>query len=343
MRVLLTGHLGYIGTAVAPTLLARKHQVVGLDSGLFVTGQGTAGRGSRPHSFWDVRDVQPDDLHGFDAIVHLSGLAGDVLDIVPPELAHEINYSATIRLASMAKYAGVARFIYPSTCGVYPKKGTGPLTERRMPNPQDTHSALKLRAEYDLLRLGDSHFAPVILRLGTVCGVSPAMRHDPILHWLIARCVGGHVPAPELIPEGPHALVHVDDVAGVIASALDAAQDVVANQVFNVALPGLAYSGPALALLARSETVTAEDMERYGWPTATIDASKLLTNLPDFHFAWDIARTVEQVWRAYAGSGLDAGALQRLRLARKLNLKARQDSGALQPTLRPMTSVHIQA
>ncbi|MCC7209929.1 MAG: SDR family oxidoreductase [Anaerolineae bacterium] len=341
MKVLLTGHLGYIGTAAAPALLARKHQVVGLDSGLFVSGAGPTGRGSKAHTFWDIRDVQPDDLRGFDAIVHLGALANDILDIVPPEIAHEVNYSAAIRLASMAKYAGVARFVFPSTCGVYPKKATGPLSERRMPNPQDAVSAMKLRVEYDLLRLGDSSFAPVILRLGIVCGVSPAMRHDPLLHWLIARCLSGSLPAPEMIPEGPHPLVHVEDVAGAIASALEAPQDVVANQVFNVALPGIAHSGHALMLFAHGESATIEDAQARGWPVGAVDGSKLLTNLPDFHFAWDIPHIVEQVRRAYEGSGLDANALQRLRLARKLSLKARQDSGALLPTLRP-ASARIQ-
>lgn len=342
MRVLLTGHLGFIGTATAPALLARGHQVVGLDSGLYVTGAGPA-RSAKSDAYWDIRDVQPDDLRGFDAIVHLGGLAGDVLEIVPADIAHEINYSAAIRLASMAKYAGVKRFIYPSTCGVYPNKGTGPLTERRLPSPQDASSAVKLRVEYDLLRLGDAHFAPIILRLGMVCGVSPAMRHDPLLHWLIARSVGGGLPAPDQIPGGPHALVHVEDVANVFASMLDTPQNVVASQVFNVALPGIAHSGHALALFADGGDVTADDVDAHGWPVGAVDASKLLTSLPDFRFAWDLPHIVEQVRRAYMGSGLDASTLPRLRLARKLTLQARRDKGALLATLRPDSSIRMQA
>lgn len=342
MRILLTGHLGFVGSATAPALLARGHQVVGLDSGLYVTGAWPAAAGARPSAFWDVRDVQPDDLRGFDAIVHLSGLVNDVLEIVPPEIAHEVNYSAAIRLASMAKYAGVSYFIYPSTCRVYASSCTGPLTERRLPSPQDPFSALKLRVEFDLLRLRDAHFAPVILRLGTVCGVTPAMRHDSVLHWLIARSVSGAMPTPDLIPEGPHALVHVEDVARVITAALDVPPNVVAGQVFNVALPGVVHSGQALAKLACGQEVSAEDAEAHGWPTGTIDASKLLTSLPGFHFNWDIPRLVEQVRRAYTGSGLDASALQRLRLARKLALQSRRDSGALQPDLRP-AALRIQA
>jgi nucleoside-diphosphate-sugar epimerase len=343
LRILLTGHLGFIGTVTGPALLAHQHQVVGLDSGLYYSNANAGTRSARPDAFWDIRDVQPDDLRGFDAVVHLGGLAGDVLEIVPAEITQEINYSAAIRLASMAKYAGVTRFIFPSTCGVYPNKGTGPLTERRLPSPQDPNSALKLRVEYDLLRLGDAHFAPVILRLGTVCGVSAAMRHDPLLHWLVARSLGGATPPDDQIPSGPHTLVHVEDVAHVIAAMLDAPANAIAGQVFNVALGGIAYSGQALAQFAAGRDVTAADIEEKGWPVGAVDAAKLMTSLPEFHFAWDVPHIVDQVRRAYMGSGLDGNALQRLRLARKLTLQARRDSGSLLPTLRPASSIRMQA
>src|SRR4051794_28553582 len=127
MRVLLTGHQGYLGTVMSALLAAAGHEVRGLDSGLFADCiLGPAPRD--PDGFQvDLRDVGPEHLQGFDAVIHLGALSNDPLGSLAPDLTYDVNHHASVRLARLAKDAGVRRFLYASTCSVYGASGSGDL------------------------------------------------------------------------------------------------------------------------------------------------------------------------------------------------------------------------
>ena len=135
MRVLLTGNEGYIGTILVPLLWARNHEVVGLDSGLFRECTLKAIRPVETTIRKDIRDVEPRDLDGIDAVIHLAGLSNDPLGNLAPRFTYEINHEATVRLAELAKRAGIRRFLYASTCSVYGAAGDDMLDEDSPVNP----------------------------------------------------------------------------------------------------------------------------------------------------------------------------------------------------------------
>src|SRR5918912_1696641 len=140
MRVLLTGHQGYLGTVMAPVLAAAGHEVVGLDSGLFadcVLGPRPADpQGHRV----DLRDVTAEHVAGVDAVIHLAALSNDPLGSLAPELTYDINHHASVRLARLAREAGAGRFLYASTCSVYGAAGGAALVSEPAPLRPETPS-----------------------------------------------------------------------------------------------------------------------------------------------------------------------------------------------------------
>src|SRR5271169_6304278 len=186
MRVLLTGHLGYIGTVMAPFLADAGHEVVGLDSGLFE--QCTFGEPPRqfPSICKDIRDVTPADLEGFDALLHLAGLSNDPLGNLNPQLTYEINHLASVHLARCAKQAGVARYIFSSSCSIYGAAGDKILDETAEFNPVTPYGRSKMLAEESIRELASSDFSPVYMRNATAYGLSPRLRFDLVLNNLIA-------------------------------------------------------------------------------------------------------------------------------------------------------------
>ena len=188
MRVLLTGHEGYIGTVLVPLLWAVGDEVVGLDSGLFRECSLGAVR-PVPTIRRDIRDVEAKDLEGIEAVIHLAGLSNDPLGDLNPTLTYEINHEATVRLAELAKRAGIKRFLYASTCSVYGAAGDEFLDENSPFNPVTPYAESKVRSEQDLRRLADRSFSPVYLRAATAYGASPLLRFDLAVNNLVAWAV----------------------------------------------------------------------------------------------------------------------------------------------------------
>src|SRR5581483_269845 len=189
MRVLVTGHKGFIGSVMVPFLQARDVDVVGMDTDYFrdCTFLGTLS--TIPEIACDIRDVSPSHLAGFDAVIHLAALSNDPLGDFDPQLTYDINHHATVRLARFARDAGVSRFLFSSSCSDYGASGEGLLDESAPFNPVTPYGISKVRAEGDLLDLASDEFSPVLLRSATAYGVSPRLRCDIVLNNLTAWAV----------------------------------------------------------------------------------------------------------------------------------------------------------
>ncbi|MBC7172328.1 MAG: SDR family oxidoreductase, partial [Polyangiaceae bacterium] len=223
MRVLLTGHKGYIGTVLAPMLEAAGHEVHGLDSDIFERCTFGAPPREIPWTRKDIRDVELRDVEGFDAVIHLAGLSNDPLGDLDPALTYEINHHATVRLAELARRAGVHRFLFSSSCSNYgASDGESILDEESELRPVTPYGKAKALAEQDLAALADSRFCPVYLRNATAYGVSPRLRFDLVLNNLVAwaHTTG----AVHLKSDGSawRPLVHIEDISRAFLALLTA-------------------------------------------------------------------------------------------------------------------------
>ncbi|UYN96176.1 MAG: SDR family oxidoreductase [Enhydrobacter sp.] len=234
-RVLVTGADGFIGSVMTPRLLAEGFDVVGLDTGYYRAGQLYHDGKDRPATLTrDVRRLAPADLEGFDAVVHLAELSNDPLCQHDPKKTYEINHLGSVALAWAAREAGVARFVYASSCSIYGAAGDGTKTEESAPDPQTAYADCKRLVERDVRALADDSFSPTFLRNATAFGASPRIRFDIVLNNLagLAWTTGRITMTSDGSPWRP--LVHVDDICGAVIATLRAPREVVANQVFNV-------------------------------------------------------------------------------------------------------------
>jgi nucleoside-diphosphate-sugar epimerase len=232
VRVLLTGHLGYLGTRLAPLLRAAGHEVVGFDSGLFGDCS-VAPVEPLPAIEKDIRDAEPQDVRGFDAVIHLAALPDEELGQIHPALTFEINFEAAVRLAELAKQAGVGRFLFASSTSVY-GAGSSPRGERARPSPQGPYAVSKALAEEELAKLATDSFSPVFLRAAHPYGVSPMMRFEPVLNRLVAQAAIDRRICIEGDPRRRIDLLHVEDLARAFLTALEAPRKAVHCQALNI-------------------------------------------------------------------------------------------------------------
>ena len=234
MRVLLTGHAGYIGTVMSRVLSERGHEVVGLDSDLFVESTYGPEPAAIEARHKDIRDVVAADFDGFDAVIHLAGLSNDPLGDLNPDLTFEINHLASVRLAELAKAAGVERFIFSSSCSYYGAGGDDFLTEQAPFNPVTPYGTSKVYVERDVTKLADDNFSPTFMRNATAFGVSPRLRFDLVLNNLVAWAVTQGTVYLKSDGMAWRPLVHIEDISRAMAAVLEAPRATIHNEVFNV-------------------------------------------------------------------------------------------------------------
>ena len=338
MRILVTGHRGYIGTVMVPMLLAEGHEVVGVDSGLLedCTFGGPARDVFQVRK--DIRDVEPSDLEGLDAVVHLAALSNDPLGNLDPSLTYRINHLASVRLARLAKEAQISRFLFSSSCSVYGAAGDDLVSEESRPRPLTPYARSKAMAERDISSLSDSGFAPTFLRSATAYGVSPRLRLDLVINNLVAwACTTGLVC---LKSDGRawRPVVHVRDITGAYITVLRAPPNLVHNQVFNVGLTEENYRICELARIVE-ELVPDSSIEYAEGATAEgrsyrVDCSKLARTLPEFKPQWNALRGVQQLCETFQEGGLTLEDLEGPRYKRVDHVRQLVSTGRLDANLR---------
>lgn len=338
MRVLLTGHQGYLGTVMAPVLAAAGHEVVGLDAGLFADCVlGPAPADPAGHRV-DLRDVTAEHVAGVDAVIHLAALSNDPLGSLAPELTYAINHQASVRLARLARDAGVRRFLYASTCSVYGAAGGDELVGEDAPlRPVTPYAESKVRVEDDLHALADGDFSPVYLRNATAFGFSPRLRADIVLNNLVGHALlsGEVLVLSDGTPWRP--LVHAADIAHAFAAALTAPQEAVHDRAFNI---GSEVNNVTVAEIAEqvAEAVEGSKVVITGETGADprsyrVDFSRFRAAVPGFDCAWTVKRGALELADAYREHGLVREDFER-RFTRLAVLRAAAGAGAVDDTLR---------
>jgi nucleoside-diphosphate-sugar epimerase len=339
MRVLITGHQGYIGTVLVPLLAEAGHDVTGLDTGLFdpcVLGPSPA---RVPALRMDVRDVRAEHCRGYDAVIHLAALSNDPLGNLDPELTYDINYRSTVALARAARAAGVRRFLFSSSCSLY---GAGSdreaLTEDAAFAPVTPYGESKIRAERELLELAADDFSPVFLRNATAYGFSPRLRGDLVVNDLVANALlSGEV---RLLSDGMawRPLVHVADIAAAFAALLEVRGERVHGRAYNIGQTAENYRIIDVARIVQ-DAVPGSEIIIAGRAAADkrdyrVSCDLVAAQVPEFKPRWTLADGVRQLVDAYRRHGLTAEDLRDGRYQRLRRIEALRRAGRIDDRLR---------
>jgi nucleoside-diphosphate-sugar epimerase len=338
MKVLVTGHRGYIGVEMVTVLRAAGHEIVGLDTGFYDECDFRVPPDEVPNLNVDLREVTAAPLRGFDAVIHLAALSNDPLGNVNPELTYDINLHASVQLARAAKDAGVGRFLFSSSCSLYGAGGDGFLDENAAFNPVTAYGESKVRVEQETAKLADDSFSPVYLRNATAYGISRRLRADIVVNNLVGHALttGKVLLQSDGSPWRP--LVHIRDIIHAFETVLVAPRDVIHNQAFNVGRTRENFQIRDVANMVAEVVPNCQVAFAAGASADArdyrVDFKKIEQTLPGYSPTWTLRKGIEEMYQAYRDGHMTAEEFLGPRYYRLRTIQGLKERNVLDENLR---------